>query len=160
MTTTKLPSLHEVLFTPESWTGHGRREPALGSFGLSATSQRYFSLRTNQPPATSTFLSEQTSHQQPVNSTFLSEQISTSHQPPTNRTGCWCWRVTHAVRRPTTAPCSLALSATSQQYFSLRTNQPPTTSNQPALLFSQNKPAPATGQPNRLQQCRVVDGWW
>jgi hypothetical protein len=39
---------------------------------------------------------------------------------------------------------SLGLSATSQQYFSLRTNQPPATSrNQPAVLFSQNKPAPA-----------------
>jgi hypothetical protein len=37
-------------------------------------------------------------------------------------------------------PCSLGLSATSQQYFSLRTNQPPATSQQ---LFSQNKPAPA-----------------
>jgi hypothetical protein len=35
-----------------------------------------------QPPASSTFLSEQTSHQQPASSTFLSEQISTSHQPP------------------------------------------------------------------------------
>jgi hypothetical protein len=34
-----------------------------------------------QPPANSTFLSEQTSHQQSVSSTFLSEQISTSHQP-------------------------------------------------------------------------------
>jgi hypothetical protein len=34
-----------------------------------------------QPPASSTFLSEQTSHQQPVSSTFLSEQTSTSHQP-------------------------------------------------------------------------------
>jgi hypothetical protein len=40
--------------------------------------------------------------------------------------------------------CSLGLSATSQQYFSLRMNQPSTTSrNQPAVLFSQNKPAPA-----------------
>jgi hypothetical protein len=40
--------------------------------------------------------------------------------------------------------CSLGLSATSQQYFSLKTNQPPATSrNQPAVLFSQNKPAPA-----------------
>jgi hypothetical protein len=38
-----------------------------------------------QPPANSTFLSEQTSHQQPANSTFLSEQISTSYQPPANR---------------------------------------------------------------------------
>jgi hypothetical protein len=47
-------------------------------------------------------------------------------------------------RISTHAPCSLGLSATSQQYFSLRTNQPPATSqNQPAVLFSQNKPAPA-----------------
>jgi hypothetical protein len=39
---------------------------------------------------------------------------------------------------------SLGLSATSQQYFSLGTNQPPATSrNQPAVLFSHNKPAPA-----------------
>jgi hypothetical protein len=37
------------------------------SLGLSATSQQYFSLKTNQQPASSTFLSEQT---------------STSHQPP------------------------------------------------------------------------------
>jgi hypothetical protein len=35
-----------------------------------------------QPPASSTFLSEQTSHQQLASITFLSEQISTSHQPP------------------------------------------------------------------------------
>jgi hypothetical protein len=40
-----------------------------------------------QPPASSTFLSEQTSHQQPANSTFLSEQTSTSHQQPAERTG-------------------------------------------------------------------------
>jgi hypothetical protein len=33
-------------------------------------------------------LAQQISHQQPANSTFLSEQISTSHQPPANRTGC------------------------------------------------------------------------
>jgi hypothetical protein len=39
-----------------------------------------------QPPASSTFLSEQTSHQQSDSSTFLSEQISTSHQPPAKRT--------------------------------------------------------------------------
>jgi hypothetical protein len=42
-----------------------------------------------QPPASSTFLSEQTSHQQSASSTFLSEQTSTSHQPPAKRTGCW-----------------------------------------------------------------------
>jgi hypothetical protein len=42
-----------------------------------------------QPPASSTFLSEQISHQQPASSTLLSEQTSTSHQPPANRTGRW-----------------------------------------------------------------------
>jgi hypothetical protein len=42
-----------------------------------------------QPPASSTFLSEQINHQQPVNSIFLSEEISTSYQPPAKRTGCW-----------------------------------------------------------------------
>jgi hypothetical protein len=41
-----------------------------------------------QPPASSIFISEQTSHQQPASSTFLSEQTSTSHQPPAKRTGC------------------------------------------------------------------------
>jgi hypothetical protein len=41
-----------------------------------------------QPPASSTFLSEQTSHQQPANNTFLSEQTSTSHQLPAERTEC------------------------------------------------------------------------
>jgi hypothetical protein len=39
-----------------------------------------------QPPANSTFLSQQISHQQPASSTFLSEQTNTSHQPPANRT--------------------------------------------------------------------------
>jgi hypothetical protein len=38
-----------------------------------------------QPPASSTFLSQQTNHQQPASSTFLSEQTSTSHQPPNER---------------------------------------------------------------------------
>jgi hypothetical protein len=41
-----------------------------------------------EPPASSTFLSQQTSHQQSVSSIFLSEQISISHQPPAKRTGC------------------------------------------------------------------------
>jgi hypothetical protein len=40
-----------------------------------------------QPPASSTFLSEQISHQQPASSTFLSEQTSTNHQLPAKRTG-------------------------------------------------------------------------
>jgi hypothetical protein len=53
----------------------GRRRDQLVpcSLGLSTTSQQYFSLTTNQPPASSA---------------LLSEQISTSHQPPANRTGC------------------------------------------------------------------------
>jgi hypothetical protein len=34
-----------------------------------------------QPPANSTFISEQTSHQQPASDTFLSEQINISRQP-------------------------------------------------------------------------------
>jgi hypothetical protein len=65
-----------------------------------------------QPPASSTFLSEQTSHQQPASSTFFSEQISTSHQPPANRTGCSCacksrWPPYRGIeaRRPVAAPC-------------------------------------------------------
>jgi hypothetical protein len=41
-----------------------------------------------QPPASNTFLSEQTSHQQPANNTFLSAKISTIHQQPVKRTGC------------------------------------------------------------------------
>jgi hypothetical protein len=44
------------------------------SLGLSATSQQYFFLRINQPPATS-------------QKYFISEQTSTSHQPPAKRTG-------------------------------------------------------------------------
>jgi hypothetical protein len=43
-----------------------------------------------QPPASSTFLSEQTSHQQPASSTFLSQQTSTSHQP-TEQAGVDPW---------------------------------------------------------------------
>jgi hypothetical protein len=43
---------------------------------------------TVQPPASRTFLSEQTSHQQSASSAFLSEQTSTSRQPPAKRTGC------------------------------------------------------------------------
>jgi hypothetical protein len=46
--------------------------------------------------------------------------------------------------------CSLGLSATSQQYFSLRTNQPPATSQQYfSLRTNQHQPS-ATSEPNRL----------
>jgi hypothetical protein len=54
--------------------------------------------------------------------------------------------------------CSLGLSATSQQYFFLRTNQPPASSrNQPAVLFSQNKPAPAISHQPTEQADKVND---
>jgi hypothetical protein len=46
-------------------------------------------------------------------------------------------------------PCSLGLSATSQQYFSLRTKQPPATSQQfSSLRRNQHQPS-ANSQPNR-----------
>jgi hypothetical protein len=47
-----------------------------------STSNHSMFARAYRPPASSTFLSEQTSHQQPDSSTLLSEQTSTSHQPP------------------------------------------------------------------------------
>jgi hypothetical protein len=48
------------------------------------------------------------------------------------------------------SPRSLGLSATSQQYFSLTTNQPPATSQQYfSLTTNQHQPS-ATGQTNRL----------
>jgi hypothetical protein len=48
------------------------------------------------------------------------------------------------------SPCSLGLSATSQQYFSFRTNQPPATSQQYfSLRTNQHQPS-ATSQTNRL----------
>jgi hypothetical protein len=50
------------------------------SFGLSATSQQYFSLRTKRPAVLF-------SQNKPASSTFLSEQINTSHQPSAKRTG-------------------------------------------------------------------------
>jgi hypothetical protein len=57
-------------------------------------------------------------------------------------------------------PCSLGLSVTRQQYFSFRTNQPPAISNQPAVLFSQNKPAPAIShQPTEQVVYLVLYGY-
>jgi hypothetical protein len=46
------------------------------------------------------------------------------------------------------APCSLGLSATSQQYFSLRPNQPPATSQQYYSLRT-----------NQHQPTEQVEGW-
>jgi hypothetical protein len=54
--------------------------------------------------------------------------------------------------RPKTSrsACSFCLSATSQQYFSLRTNQPPATSQQYfSLTTNQHQPL-VTSQTNRL----------
>jgi hypothetical protein len=48
------------------------------------------------------------------------------------------------------AACSLGLSATSQQCFSLRTNQPPATSQQYSSLRTNQHQPSATSQPNRL----------
>jgi hypothetical protein len=48
------------------------------------------------------------------------------------------------------SPCSLGLSATSQQYYSLRTNQPPATSQQYSSLRTNQHQPSATSQPNRL----------
>jgi hypothetical protein len=47
--------------------------------------------------------------------------------------------------------CSLGLSATSQQYFSLRTNQPPAISQQYSSLRKKQHQPSATSQPNRLE---------
>jgi hypothetical protein len=48
------------------------------------------------------------------------------------------------------AACSLGLSATSQQYFPLTTNQPPATSQQYSSLRTNQHESSATSQPNRL----------
>jgi hypothetical protein len=56
----------------------GRREPALFARLISHQPAVLFS---QNEPATS-------NQPQPASSTFLSEQTSTSHQPPANRTGC------------------------------------------------------------------------
>jgi hypothetical protein len=50
----------------------------------------------------------------------------------------------------TASPCSLGLSATSQQHFSLRINQPPTTSQQYFSLGTHQHQPSATSQTNRL----------
>jgi hypothetical protein len=47
------------------------------------------------------------------------------------------------------APCSFGLSATSKQYFSLRTNQPPATSQQYFSLRTNQHQSSAISQTNR-----------
>jgi hypothetical protein len=63
-----------------------------------------------------------------------------------------CYSSTPSVTRP--APCSLGLSATSQQYFSLRTNQPPATSQQYFSLRTNQHQSSAASQTNRLHLTR------
>jgi hypothetical protein len=63
-----------------------------------------------QPPASSIFLSEQTSHHQSASSIFLSEQTSISHQPPAERTGC-VLLVEHGIA------CLFALAQASKARF-------------------------------------------
>jgi hypothetical protein len=50
---------------------------------------------------------------------------------------------------PLVLACSLGLSATSQQYLSLRTNQPLATSQQYSFLRTNQHQPSATSQPNR-----------
>jgi hypothetical protein len=57
----------------------------------------------------------------------------------------------HEATRGQTS-CSLGLSATSQQYFSLTTNQPPATSQQYFSLRTNQHQPPATSQTNRLKK--------
>jgi hypothetical protein len=77
----------------------------------------------------------------PTSSTKLNILPPRIHQTGTNFHPLWF--------RP--SPCSLGLSATSQQYFSLTTNQPPAISQQYySLRTNQHQPS-ATSQPNRLR---------
>jgi hypothetical protein len=61
----------------------------------------------------------------------------------------WLQNICHAEH----SPSSLGLSATSQQYFSIRTNQPPATSQQYFYLRTNQHPPSATNQTNRLIMC-------
>jgi hypothetical protein len=123
------------------------------SLGLSATSQQYFSLRTNQPPATSQQYSSFRTNQHQPSATSQPNKLK-KHRKGSKY---YVWNVVMEIKglrslRDEQAPGSFGLSATSQQYFSLRINQPP-------ALFSQNKPSPTishqpieqAGQSNRLK---------
>jgi hypothetical protein len=62
-------------------------------------------------------------------------------------------RIKLRIRAIIIRACSSGLSATSQQYFCLRTNQPPATSQQYfSLRTNQHQPS-ATSQANRLFVC-------
>jgi hypothetical protein len=68
-------------------------------------------------------------------------------------------KLQHFFRNNST-PYSFGLSATSQQYFSLRTNQPPAISQQYfSLRTNQHQPS-ATSQANRLQNCNFTMNYY
>jgi hypothetical protein len=54
------------------------------------------------------------------------------------------------------AACLLGLSATRQQYFSLRTNQSPATSQQYFSLRINQHQSSTTSQTNRLEPCYTL----
>jgi hypothetical protein len=56
------------------------------------------------------------------------------------------------LRCESSTPCSFGLSTTSHQYFSLRTNQPPATSQQFFYLRTNQHQPPATSQTNKLYE--------
>jgi hypothetical protein len=76
-----------VTWSSSSRVGLAEPSPVRLAYQPPASSTFLSEQISHQQPASSTFLSEQISHQQPANSTFLSEQISISHQPPAKRTG-------------------------------------------------------------------------
>jgi hypothetical protein len=80
----------------------------------------------------------------------------TCSPPPTPPRHRWGWdlggdMVSFFWWESESDPCSLGLSATSQQYLSLRINQPPATSQQYfSLRTNQHQPS-STSQTNRLR---------
>jgi hypothetical protein len=96
-----------------------------------------------QPPASSTFLSGQTSHQQTAISTLLSEQTNTSHQPPAKRPNSLSdhhedpWDP-HPVSTRTHPSASWVRSSESGHRFTSRSSYRPTAAQEPPKA-----PAPA-----------------
>jgi hypothetical protein len=101
-----------------------------------------------QPPASSTFLSEQTSHHQPASSTFLSEQISTSHQPPAKRTG-------YSSTRPHRAP-SLCICGAGRPPAASFACPPPRSS----VWISGGGPTMETGAWAVVPDMRLLCAYW
>jgi hypothetical protein len=76
-----------------------------------------------------------------------------------------CWQKDKGRETNWAAPCSLGLSATRQQYFSLRTNQPPARVYRTGGNWSGNRgnrsyrsglvPVPAGSQPVQIQNLNL-----